>query len=121
AASAGWDTDSNAGVVGAVNGIRLGLNSLSAEADLRGPVADQLLVVTADGGECISDAVRQTYAIADGRAVLAGREPLARRPRFAFDLPGSVQGFTRCAAVSSPYPGVRVTNGSEIGAGRGLR
>src|SRR5690606_1811560 len=87
----------------------------------RGPVADQLLVVTADGGECLSDAVRQTYAIADGREVLAGREPAARRPRFAFDLPGSVQGFTRCAAVSSPYPGVRVSNVSEAGAGRGLR
>lgn len=121
AASAGWDTDSNAGVVGAVNGIRLGLESLSAEADLRGPVADQLLVVTADGGECISDAVRQTYAIADGREVLAGREPAARRARFSFDLPGSVQGFTRCATVSSPYPSVRVTDASETGSGQGLR
>ncbi|MPV36275.1 ADP-ribosylglycohydrolase family protein [Georgenia subflava] len=116
AASAGWDTDSNAGVVGALNGIRLGLAGLDAEADLRGPVADQLLVVTADGGECLTDALRETLAVDAGRRVLDGDAPAPRSPRFSFALPGSVQGFGRCEDASSPYVAVSVTN-----AGPGLR
>ncbi|CAM3292064.1 ADP-ribosylglycohydrolase family protein [Occultella aeris] len=110
AASAGWDTDSNAGVVGALNGIRLGLGALDAEADLRSPVADRLLVVTADGGECMSDAVQQTRAIAAGRRLLDGLPPAPREARFAFELPGSVQGFTPCLDVGSPYTRVAVAN-----------
>lgn len=110
AASAGWDTDSNAGVVGAFNGIRLGLAGLDAEADLRTAVGDRLLVVTADGGECISDAVRETYAIDAGRRVLDGESPAARSARFSFGLAGSTQGFERCSVECSPYAGVEVTN-----------
>ena len=110
AASAGWDTDSNAGVVGAINGIRLGLAGLDAEADLRTPVADRMLVVTADGGECITDAVRETFAIDAGRRVLDGAPPAPRTARFSFALPGSVQGFERCPVTSSPYVGVGVEN-----------
>ncbi|WP_194165065.1 ADP-ribosylglycohydrolase family protein [Pseudactinotalea sp. HY160] len=115
AASAGWDTDSNAGVVGAIDGIRLGLSGVDAEADLRGPVADQMLVVTADGGECITDAVRETLAVDAGRRVLDGQEPAPRPRRFSFSLPGSVQGFVRCPYVSSPYSSVVTGN-----AGPGL-
>src|SRR5699024_5642890 len=103
AASAGWDTDSNAGVVGAIDGIRLGLPGVDAEADLRGPVADQMLVVTADGGECITDAVRETLAVDAGRRMLDGQAPAPRPRRFSFALPGSVQGFGRCPYVASPY------------------
>jgi len=110
AASAGWDTDSNAGVVGAINGIRLGVAAIDAEADLRGPVADQMLVVTADGGECLTDAVRETLAIDAGRRVLDAEPAAPRTPRFSFALPGSVQGFTRCAAATSPYVAVDVAN-----------
>lgn len=122
AASAGWDTDSNAGVVGAINGIRLGLAGIDAEADLRGPVADQMLVVTADGGECITDAVRETLAIDAGRRVLDAEPPAARMPRFSFALPGSVQGFTRCPDTTSPYVALDVANARTAeGRPEGLR
>lgn len=110
AASAGWDTDSNAGVVGAFNGIRLGLEGLDEEADLRTPIGDRLFVVTADGGECITDAVRETYAIDAGRRVLDGEPSAARSARFSFGMPGSTQGFERCSAECSPYVGVEVMN-----------
>ena len=41
-----WDTDCNAGNVGAFNGIRLGLDGINAGADFRTPVADLMYVVT---------------------------------------------------------------------------
>jgi len=59
ASSAGWDTDCNAGNVGALNGIRLGLEGIDNGIDLRTAVADRLYVVNSDGGSCISDAVQE--------------------------------------------------------------
>ncbi|MFR2852526.1 ADP-ribosylglycohydrolase family protein [Hungatella sp.] len=50
ASSAAWDTDCNAGNVGAFNGIRLGLDGINAGADFRTPVADLMYVVTSDVG-----------------------------------------------------------------------
>lgn len=91
--SAGWDTDSNTGNVGAFNGIRLGLAGLELGADFRAPVADRFYAVSADGGECVTDAVQQTRRIV--RAAAAARNESVALPseRFAFERPGSVQGF----------------------------
>ena len=91
AASAGYDTDCNAGSVGCLNGVRLGLAAIPD--DLREPVADRLLVVTAEGGRCVSDAVQETRRIlCAGAASREDRAP-APQPRFAFELPGARQGF----------------------------
>lgn len=112
ASSVGFDTDSNAGTVGCLNGVRLGLDALGHGPDLRTPVADRLLVVTADGGECVSDATREADRIVASAAGLAGAELPPPRPRFTFAYRGSVQGFTGC-----PYhPGADVH-----GTGNGLR
>jgi ADP-ribosylglycohydrolase len=113
ASSVGFDTDSNAGTVGCLNGVRLGLDALGEGGpDLRTPVADRLLVVTADGGECVSDATREADRILASAAALAGGELPPPRPRFTFAYRGSVQGFTAC-----PYhPGADVH-----GTGNGLR
>ena len=80
AASAGYDTNCNAGSVGCLNGVRLGLAAIPD--DLREPVADRLLVVTAEGGRCVSDAVQET------RRNPAREGGLCRRaaPRFATAL-----------------------------------
>ncbi|MGW0586028.1 hypothetical protein ACWD25_61625, partial [Streptomyces sp. NPDC002920] len=95
-----------------LNGVRLGLDALSEGPDLRTPVADRLLVVTADGGECVSDATREADRIVASAAALAGSEPPPPLPRFTFAHRGSVQGFTGC-----PYhPGAEVH-----GTGDGLR
>lgn len=110
AASAGFDTDSNAGVVGCLNGIRLGLDAITAQVDLRAEVADRMLVVTADGGSCVTDAVRETERIARAAAVHRGERTVPPGPRFNFALRGSVQGFTACPYLQAPYPSVSITN-----------
>lgn len=95
AVSAGWDTDCNAGNVGCLNGIRLGLSGIDAGADLRGPVKDRMYVVSADGGSCISDAVIETKKLIHRAAALDGIAPEVRPERYSFSFPGSVQGFMK--------------------------
>jgi ADP-ribosylglycohydrolase len=111
--SAGWDTDSNTGNLGCLNGIRLGLAGIDAGADLRGPIADRLYAVSADGGECISDAVRETWKILRGRAELRAEPTPAGGRRFTFDFPGSVQGFT----PHGSGPRQALTSVSNVGDG----
>ena len=95
ASTAGWDTDCNAGNVGCLLGIQNGLAGMDAGPDWRGPVADRLYLPTADGGRCITDALRETYALVDSGRALAGLPPVAPKggARFHFSLPGAVQGF----------------------------
>ncbi len=102
ACTAGWDTDCNAGNVGCLNGIRLGLAGIDASAvDWRGPVADRLLLSTADGGEAVTDAARVSLRLARAGRILSGEAPTAAPKdgaRLHFALPGSVQGFAPDAA-----------------------
>lgn len=104
ASSVGFDTDSNAGTVGCITGVRLGLRAFDGADDLREPVADRALVVSADGGECVTDAVLETRRILQSARRLRGLEGEERRPRFGFELPGSTQGFVAC-----PYAGGSAT------------
>ena len=101
AVSGGWDTDCNAGNVGCLNAIRLGLDALTAETDLRTPVRDRLFVVTADGGEAVSDAVRETRKIVLAAALTRGESVEVPRERFAFEYRGSMQGFEPCPIMKS--------------------
>jgi hypothetical protein len=93
ATSAGWDTDCNAGNVGCLNGIRLGLDAINSGADFRGPVADQMYVVSADGGECLTDAVLETRKIVSAAAALNAETVEHPASRYAFEFRGSTQGF----------------------------
>jgi hypothetical protein len=97
-ATSGWDTDSNAGNVGAICGVFGGLDGLSRR-DWRGPVADRMYLPSADGGACITDAACEALALA---AIGRRRHGLPAEPepvgRFHFTLPGSVHGF-RAQAV----------------------
>lgn len=92
----GWDTDCNAGNVGAILGIRDGLAAFADVPDLRDPVADRLYLSTAEGGRGISDAVREAYRLVNAARALAGQEAVVPKDgaRFHFSLPGSTQGFT---------------------------
>ncbi|WP_127523257.1 ADP-ribosylglycohydrolase family protein [Mesorhizobium sp. Z1-4] len=94
--TSGWDTDCNAGNVGCLQGIMLGLEGLEAGPDWRGPVADRLYISTADGGRSVTDAVEVSLWLAGLGRRLAGEKPQAPAKagaRFHFSLPGSVQGF----------------------------
>ena len=115
AVSAGWDTDCNAGNVGCFNGIRLGLDALTSEVDFRTPVRDRLFVVTADGGEAISDAVRETRKIVRAAAKTAGEAIALPDERFAFEQRGSLQGFEACPILASDSkPKLENNNGNGL-------
>ncbi len=93
--TAGWDTDCNAGNVGCILGVAGGLEGLAGGPDWRGPVADRLLLPTAEGGAAITDAAREAVFIANAGRRLRGCRPIAPKDgaRFHFSFPGSVQGF----------------------------
>ena len=95
--TAGWDTDCNSANIGCLIGIKNGLAGIEAasEPDWRGPVADRLYLPTADGGRCVTDALRESYEIVNLGRVLSGQAPMHPKngARFHFTLPGSVQGF----------------------------
>ncbi len=120
AASAGWDTDCNAGNVGCLNAIRLGLDAITSGVDLRTPVADRMYVVTADGGSCVTDAVIQTRRILRAAARYAGQAPPAPAPRFGFEFRGARQGFALCPSVPQPNPVLRLGNLNETSNESGL-
>ncbi len=115
ASSAAWDTDCNAGNVGAFNGIRLGVDGINAGADFRGPVSDLMYVVTSDGGSVVTDAVIGDKKIALTAAKMAGEElyPLPRA--FTFEYPGSTQGFLHRANLHTlDAADVRIFNENEV-------
>lgn len=118
--TSGWDTDCNAGNVGCLMGIMLGLQGIEDGPDWRGPIADRLLISSADGGNSINDAVRVAYYLANFGRRLSGEEPMPAPKNgapFHFSLPGSTQGFR----PSFPHgaPAVSVAN-KEWGPSRAL-
>lgn len=119
-ASAAWDTDCNAGNVGCFNGIRLGLEGINAGPDFRGPVADRLLVITSDGGEGVTDAVKETRRIVRAAEQVGCMSEDEKLPRFGFEYPGSVQGFQLCPYTKPLKCIPRISNGNEAGLGNGL-
>lgn len=98
ASTSGWDTDCNAGNVGCLMGIKLGLAGIdNSPVDWRGPVADRMYLPTADGGRAITDASQETFRLCRLGRAMAGQPTGASYTypgqRFNFELPGSVQGF----------------------------
>ena len=96
--TSGWDTDCNAGNVGCLMGAMLGLEGIDAGRIWRGPLADRMLISSADGGNAINDAVRVSARLVDLGRRLAGLPPLAapkNGAQFHFSFPGSVQGIAR--------------------------
>ncbi len=115
--TSGWDTDCNAGNVGCLLGLMHGLDGLTAGPDWRGPIADRMLVSSADGGFAINDAVRMAGYIAGlGHAVDGTPPPAAPKDgaQFHFSLPGSTQGF-RIASGSDPSAGATVAGATHDG------
>jgi ADP-ribosylglycohydrolase len=94
--TSGWDTDCNAGNVGCLMGAMLGLEGIDVQGKWRGPLADRMLISSADGGDAINDAVRVSAGLVNLGRKLAGAPPLVAPKggaQFHFSQPGSVQGF----------------------------
>lgn len=93
--TSGWDTDCNSGNVGCILGVRGGIDSIDDGPDWRGPVADRLLLPSADPGASISDAAREAMNIINAYRAMNGHAQISPKAgaRFHFTFPGSVQGF----------------------------
>lgn len=120
ATSAGWDTDCNAGNVGCLNGIRLGLAGIEQGPDFRGPVSDLLYVVSSDGGSCISDAVLETRKIIKVAAALKDTQIEVPAKRYGFEFKGSTQGFAPCGYRRMPEGIISLSNLNETSKENGL-
>lgn len=120
ASSAAWDTDCNAGNVGAFNGIRLGLDGINAGADFRTPVADLMYVVTSDGGSVVSDAVLESKKIMKVAAALKKEHVEISSKRYTFEFPGALQGFAPCEYDHGNQIRVSLSNYNERAGENGL-
>jgi ADP-ribosylglycohydrolase len=118
--TAGYDTDCNAANVGCILGIQNGLAGLDApgQPDWRGPVADRMLLPTADGGNFANDAARVAQWLVNVARRSNRRDPWLPKggARYPFALPGSVHGF-----VEDPSPESRgvlnIRNAANDGRG----
>ena len=94
--TAGWDTDCNAGNVGALMGVKVGLPGINAQYDFQSPFADRMLMPTAEGTRGVTDVLAEALHLARLGRRLMGWEPLAP-PKdgaaFHFEMPGALHGF----------------------------
>ncbi|MBP1996640.1 ADP-ribosylglycohydrolase family protein [Paenibacillus eucommiae] len=120
AASAGWDTDCNAGNVGCLNGIRLGLDGIDKGANFRKPVSDLMYVVTADGGSVVTDAVKEAHKIIEASYRLKGQDYEGQPKKYTFDFKGSTQGFEPCPHAEPKWDIVQLSNSNETLSQNGL-
>lgn len=97
--SSGWDTDCNGGNIGALNAVRLGLDSMKNEFDYLTPIADRFYCIAGNAGAGVTDAVQQTNRIVTQYNRLYRKEEPVDDVRFSFSLPGSVQGFVSCPVL----------------------
>ncbi|MFQ3669175.1 MAG: ADP-ribosylglycohydrolase family protein, partial [Fimbriimonadaceae bacterium] len=111
--TAGYDTDCNSGNLGCLLGLRGGLEVFRSGPDWLGPAADRMLLPTADGGRCVTDAAREALAIVNIARVAHGLEPMIPKSgaRFPFCLPGAVHGFAPVAGFESRAAGTLAHNG----------
>jgi len=92
----GWDTDCNSGNVACLVALMHGMEAFEFGPDWRGPLADRVLISSADGGYSINNAARIAYDIVNIGRQIAHEKPLEipkQGAQFHFSLPGSVQGF----------------------------
>ncbi len=115
AATAGWDTDCNVGNIGALMGIKNGLDAIDRGPDYRTPVADRMYLPSAKPGSQITDAAVEAVRIANIGRRIQGMRPVMPNGgmRYHFMLPGSLHGF-RVRSGDDATDGVSIDN-VEIG------
>jgi ADP-ribosylglycohydrolase len=94
--TAGWDTDCNAANVGTVMGLVCGIEGINAEYDFQSPMADRVLLPTAEGTRHISDCLLEAGYIARmGRRIMGWPELPAPKDGawHHFSQPGARHGW----------------------------
>ncbi|MEI8122321.1 MAG: ADP-ribosylglycohydrolase family protein [bacterium] len=118
--TAGWDTDCNAGNVGAVMGVQLGLAGINARYDYQTPFADRILCPSAEGTSSTTDCLREALRVARiGRRVMCW--PALPEPKtgafFHFSLPGARHGFMAEEERFSQRGNIRIGHMATDGGG----
>jgi len=94
--TAGWDTDCNSANVGSVMGMVVGLDRINEKYDFQGPMADRILLPTAEGTHAATDALTQALRIARiGRRIMGwpAAAPPKRGAWHHFEMPRAVHGW----------------------------
>ncbi len=117
ATMAGWDTDCNAGNVGAIMGVAVGLPGIGAR--WRTPMNDLLVAASLFGAHNLTDIASVAGRLAALGAQRAGAST-PQRARLHFDLPGSTQGAEFSARLAD-VAALRQHEGSLAIKVRGLK
>ena len=91
ATEAGWDTDCNAGNVGAIMGVAVGLEGIPDQ--WREPMNDVLVNASNIGARNLTDIPACVDLFVRLGRLLAGLPAEPARARYHFDYPGATQGF----------------------------
>jgi ADP-ribosylglycohydrolase len=94
--TAGWDTDCNAANVGALMGVKMGLQGINARYDFQSPFGDRVLLPTADGSRASTDVLLEAMHVARMGRVLMGWPELPPPKEGAwhhFSQPGAQHGW----------------------------
>lgn len=94
--TAGWDTDCNAANVGSVMGVKVGLEGINSEYDFQTPMADRIILPTAEGSRHVSDCLLESGYIARIGRKIMGWDPIITPKDGAwhhFSQQGSQHGY----------------------------
>ncbi len=108
ATNAGWDTDCNAGNVGAILGVAVGLDGLAER--WRAPLQDGVVAASLIGSQNLWDLPACADLFTRLGAEVAGASAPERWPRYHFDYPGATHGF-QAEARSAEIVGVQQAAG----------
>ncbi len=120
--TAGWDTDCNAANVGSVMGIKVGLDGINRDYDFQGPIADRIIMPTAEGTRHITDCLKEAQAVARiGRRVMGWPEIPAPKDGafFHFSQKGARHGF-QTEPTAHGTPGAGTVSNIAVGGLRAL-
>lgn len=118
ATMAGWDTDCNAGNVGAILGVAVGLQGIGEQ--WRAPMNDILIAASLTGARNLTDIATVARRIADFGLHRAGMLRDDERVRLHFDLPGSTHGAEASAQLAE-VAALRQEEGRLAVSVRGLK
>lgn len=115
ATNAGWDTDCNAGNVGAILGVAVGLAGIAGH--WRASMNDEVVAASLNGARNLWDIPACADLFSRLGADVCGAPPIAPLPRYAFDYPGATHGFRAEARLADVVGVQQVAQDAPTGRG----
>jgi ADP-ribosylglycohydrolase len=119
--TAGWDTDCNAANVGALMGVKVGLEGINEKCEFQKPFADRIILPTAEGTRSVTDCLAEALHIARiGRKIMKWDElaPPKGGAIHHFTMPGALHGYVSESDTLATSGAFDVAN---VPAGEGRR